>query len=116
MNLVNPLGFKDLEPGLTPEQQEIFDAQTKAHFELCKAFQATFSTETGKRVLKHLREMTIENAAWCASMGMENGVAHGFAREGQNSIVRYMEERIAEALRLGEQKNERLKQSKGKTK
>ena len=50
----------------------------------------TFSTEEGRQVLAWLRERTIETPAWVP--GQE--ASFGFAREGQNSIVREIERRM----------------------
>jgi len=52
-----------------------------------------FGTPSGRKVLAHLRQMTIEQPAWYP--GAE--ASHGFAREGQNSIVRYIEQCIQRA-------------------
>tara|TARA_R110000765_G_scaffold157846_1_gene261278 strand:+ start:1062 stop:1343 length:282 start_codon:yes stop_codon:yes gene_type:complete len=52
-----------------------------------------FATPSGRKVLKHLRSMTIEQAAWYP--GAE--ASHGYAREGQDSIVRYIEQCIQRA-------------------
>lgn len=53
----------------------------------------TFASEEGKQVLAWLRHMTIEAPAWVP--GQE--ASYGFAREGQNSIVREIERRIVRA-------------------
>lgn len=50
----------------------------------------TFSTEEGRQVLAWLRQVTIETPAWVP--GQE--ASYGFAREGQNSIVREIERRM----------------------
>lgn len=55
---------------------------------------ATFSTPSGKEVLSWLRENTIEAGTWLSSLPYEKAVAHGFAREGQNSLVRDIELRM----------------------
>jgi hypothetical protein len=52
-----------------------------------------FSTEDGVRLLDWLRSITIEQPTWYP--GEEP--SHGFAREGQNSIVRELERRIKRA-------------------
>jgi hypothetical protein len=108
-SLLNPLGFESVEPGLTPEQNEAFEMSAKANFELCMAFKQVFSTPHGAVVLQHLREMTLENSTWCASLGLEKGVPHGYAREGQNAMYRYIVERINEADRIAKQKKSQAK-------
>ena len=62
--------------------------------ELDVAFATIFTTTTdGKKVLAYLRKVTIDNPAW------EPGADHslGYAREGQNSIVREIIHRIERA-------------------
>jgi hypothetical protein len=53
----------------------------------------TFATEEGRQVLAWLRRVTIETPAWAP--GQE--ASFGYAREGQNSIVREIERRIERA-------------------
>lgn len=59
-------------------------------------FARVFSSAEGAELLRVLREQTIEQPAWIP--GQDS--SHGFAREGQNSLVREIERRIARA-RLG---------------
>ncbi len=56
-------------------------------------FKRCFETEAGKKVLEHLRAITIEQPAWVPGADP----SFGFAREGQNSIVRDIEQRIKRA-------------------
>lgn len=49
-----------------------------------------FSTEEGRQVLAWLRQVTIEVPAWVP--GQE--ASYGYAREGQNSLVRELERRM----------------------
>ena len=58
--------------------------------DLDKAFVRCFSTEAGQTVLEYLRNMTIEQPTWYP--GEE--ASHGFAREGQNSLVRHIEDAV----------------------
>ena len=53
----------------------------------------TFGTEEGRQVLAWLRRATIEVPAWVP--GQEP--SYGYAREGQNSLVREIERRIERA-------------------
>lgn len=57
------------------------------------AYRKAFMTEEGKKVLEHLRSVTVEQPAWIP--GAEP--SYGYAREGQNSIVREIEQRIRRA-------------------
>jgi hypothetical protein len=61
--------------------------------DLDKLFLRVFSTRDGKKLLTHLRQTTIEQPTWFPG----EDPAHGFAREGQNSLVRDIERRILRA-------------------
>jgi len=52
-----------------------------------------FSTEDGVRLLEWLRSITIEQPTWYPG----EDASHGYAREGQNSLVRELERRIKRA-------------------
>lgn len=64
-----------------------------ASTELDKLHLRVFSTRDGKKLLQHLRNLTIEQPTW--TPGEE--ASHGFVREGQNSLVRIIERRINRA-------------------
>jgi len=53
----------------------------------------TFSTEEGRQVIAWLRQVTIEVPSWVP--GQE--ASYGYAREGQNSLVREIERRMERA-------------------
>lgn len=55
--------------------------------ELNRLYARVFNTEEGQKVLKHLRAITIEQPAFIP--GEE--ASYGFCREGQNSLVREIE-------------------------
>jgi hypothetical protein len=61
--------------------------------DLDKLFLRVFSTRDGKKLLTHLRQTTIEQPTWFPG----EDPSHGFAREGQNSLVRDIERRIHRA-------------------
>jgi hypothetical protein len=61
--------------------------------ELNRLYARVFNTEEGQKVLKHLRAITIEQPVFIP--GEE--ASYGFCREGQNSLVREIEKRIARA-------------------
>ena len=83
----NPLGWEGVEP--RPDaNKEMFDEINKKAFELCQLHNKVFGTEHGKKLLKLLVENTIESATWMASLPYNEAIAHGFAREGQNALVR----------------------------
>jgi hypothetical protein len=66
-------------------------------------FAQTFTTPAGAEVLRHLRAVTIEQPAWVPGQDP----SQGFAREGQNSIVREIERRIARATQGPPQETKR---------
>jgi hypothetical protein len=61
--------------------------------ELDKAFARTFDTEEGKKVLRYLITRTMNQPTWIPG----GDTSFGFAREGQNSIIREIQSRIERA-------------------
>lgn len=55
-----------------------------------------FASDDGAKLLTHLRSLTIEQPTWYP--GEE--ASHGYAREGQNSLVREIERRMKRARNL----------------
>lgn len=90
--LDNPLAWR-LEDG----DRSAIEQKNKEISDLNALFLKTFSTQAGAEVLKYLRENTIEAGTWMASLPYEKAIAHGFAREGQNALVRMIEQRIEQA-------------------
>lgn len=60
------------------------------------AYVRCFSTEAGQEVLDHLKAMTLDQPSWFPG----EDPSHGFAREGQNSVVREMLRRIERGRNL----------------
>lgn len=54
------------------------------------SFVRCFSTEAGQEVLEYLKGLTLDQPSWYPG----EDPSHGFAREGQNSIVREILKRI----------------------
>nr|AKH47284.1 hypothetical protein [uncultured marine virus] len=52
-----------------------------------------FSTEDGAKLLRYLRSVTVEQPTWYPG----EDASHGYAREGQNSLVREIERRLTRA-------------------
>lgn len=104
INVNNPLGFDGLEPKPAAQQADEFQKQNDEHYRLCEAYATVFKSKAGKLALDDLTRKTLKEPTWCASLGLENGAAHGFAREGQNSIVKYILERINEFETLKKQR------------
>lgn len=90
-------GWNATQPGMTEAQKDEFERAEQDMHDLNVAIHKTFSTPTGKRVLQWLHEAVMKQPTWCASLGMEKGVAHGFAREGQMSVYREIEDRMKAA-------------------
>ena len=89
----------------SPWGLDAMDAEDKANkeknqalqSELNKQYVSCFSTPIGKKVLEHLKKCTIEQPTWTPSGGQLDGasvVQHAFVREGQNSIIRSIVDRI----------------------
>ncbi len=58
--------------------------------EIDKTYMRVFSSEEGQKVLEHLKSITIDQPAW--TPGAEP--SFGYSREGQNSIVREIIQRM----------------------
>ena len=94
--------------GLAPENPEAAEAHFKANlramFDSIIHTAQTYGTEAGKKELARLRKSTIESAAWMPSLaqqhGMEAANAHAYAREGQNALVRDIENRLELAKKI----------------
>jgi len=99
----DPLGF---DPTAKADQydptKEVFEQAAAELFNLNSAFLRCFSTPDGQIVLDFLKKNTIEAGTWmpglAASNGLEAATAHGFAREGQNALVRDVLGRIELAM------------------
>ena len=75
-------GLREAETSTLPVDQKGQD--------LDKNFVRCFSTEAGQQVLEYLKAVTIGVPSWYP----EEDPSHGFAREGQNSIVREIIKRV----------------------
>ena len=69
------------------------EPSTEIISDLDKLFLRVFSTRDGKKLLTHLRQTTIEQPTWFPG----EDPSHGYAREGQNSLVRDIERRMQRA-------------------
>lgn len=90
-------GWGGVEPGVGKENAEILESAELERINIDQQFLNIFTTREGEKVLAHLKKMTLDNETWCASLGLEKGAAHGYAREGQNSVIRYILERMEAA-------------------
>lgn len=76
-------GLRDFDPA------NLKDTQHKQE-DLDVAFVRCFETHEGQTVLAYLKRVTIDQPSWYPG----EDPSHGFAREGQNSIVREILRRI----------------------
>lgn len=74
-----------------PAKVEAPEDQPKQDIDLILA--RTFGSQEGQQALAWLRAATIEVPAWVPGQD----ASYGYAREGQNSLVREIERRIARA-------------------
>jgi len=62
--------------------------------ELDKSFQRCFQTEDGQKVLEYFISVTIDQPTWIPGAKP----SFGYARDGQNSIIREIQGRIRRAI------------------
>lgn len=72
------------------DQDAAILSATQASEDIDLAFVRCFSTEAGQEVLEYLKGVTLDQPSWYPG----EDPSHGFAREGQNSIVREILKRI----------------------
>ena len=82
-------GLRQVEPELRLTSQNEQD-------DIDRLYLRVFGSDDGQEILSHLRSLTIEQPTWYP--GEE--ASHGYAREGQNSLVREIEWRIRRASKL----------------
>jgi len=82
-------GLRQVEPELRLTSQNEQD-------DIDRLYLRVFGSDDGQEILSHLRSLTIEQPTWYP--GEE--ASHGYAREGQNSLVREIERRIRRASKL----------------
>lgn len=81
-------GLQTANPELTEKQVDKDDID--------RLYLRVFASDDGASLLTHLRSLTIEQPTWYP--GEE--ASHGYAREGQNSLVREIERRMKRARNL----------------
>ena len=67
--------------------------EAAAASDLDKLHLRVFSTRDGKKLVSYLRGITIEQPTWYPG----EDASHGYAREGQNSLIREIERRMHRA-------------------
>lgn len=90
----NPLGDIDEQ---AEENNKIIQEQEN---ELNKLFVRVLNTEDGKKFLEYHTKNTVDKPTFFPQMGLDNGAAMGFYRDGQNSIVREMTIRLKKGLEI----------------
>ena len=82
-------GLRTVEPQMRLTQQDNQD-------DIDRLYLRVFGSEDGQQLLTHLRSLTIEQPTWYPG----ESASHGYAREGQNSLVREIERRMQRARQL----------------
>lgn len=87
-HLENPLAWN---VNVTGKQDPKLAMEAKRkQYDIDLLYYTVFTTESGQALLDFLRKNTLEAATWMPSLAYEKAIAHGFAREGQNALVRAM--------------------------
>ena len=81
--------LRSVEPQSRLTQQDNQD-------DIDRLYLRVFASEDGQKLHEHLRSLTIEQPTWYPG----EDASHGFAREGQNSLVREIEKRMQRARNL----------------
>ena len=89
MNVEGWEGLRSVEPQARLTQQDNQD-------DIDRLYLRVFGSEDGQKLHEHLRSLTIEQPTWYPG----EDASHGFAREGQNSLVREIERRMERARTL----------------
>jgi len=82
---INAVGWDGVNSTVEPFRQ---DKNEQRDLDTC--FAQCFQTESGKKVLEYFEKITIDQPAWIPSADP----SYGYAREGQNSIIREIKQRI----------------------
>lgn len=98
--------MEDLEPGNSKEAKEAIEKANQEEYDLCMKFRRVFGSSEGKKVLENLKSVTLDAPTWNFGMKVKHATINGFAREGQNSIYRYIIEKLERADKLKEQINQ----------
>ena len=90
-------GWHHLDPEGAEEVQKANLERAEEDKALDLDIAATFATAQGQRVFKWLWQATVMQPTFDGSLPMDRAVPWGFAREGQNSIVRELRTRMERA-------------------
>ena len=86
---INSPGWDGVNAEAQPVKLEPLDLMR----EMDLNFKRTFTTPAGKKVLAHLHAQTLDQPSWSPG----GDASFGYAREGQNSIVREIIQRVKRA-------------------
>ena len=86
---INSPGWDGLDSNVA--QCRISDDDIQRRLDI--VYRKCFQTQEGKEVLEHLKQITLDQPCWVP--GADS--SYGYAREGQNSIVREIQQRIRRA-------------------
>ncbi len=89
---MNPDGWE----GLQAAAPDVNKSQQVDKDDVDRLYLRVFGSDDGQKLLTHLRSLTIEQPTWYPG----EDASHGYAREGQNSLVREIERRIKRARNL----------------
>jgi len=82
--------------GLRTVEPEIRQTNEDNRDDIDRLYLRVFGSEDGQKLHEHLRSLTIEQPTWYPG----EHASHGYAREGQNSLVREIERRMMRARNL----------------
>jgi hypothetical protein len=82
--------------GLQVADRTIAEKQQVDKDDIDRLYLRVFGSDDGQKLLTHLRSLTIEQPTWYPG----EDASHGYAREGQNSLVREIERRMKRARSL----------------
>jgi hypothetical protein len=82
--------------GLRTVEPEIRQTNEDNRDDIDRLYLRVFGSEDGQKLHEHLRSLTIEQPTWYPG----EDASHGYAREGQNSLVREIERRMMRARNL----------------
>lgn len=82
---------------------EQIELQEEKEYETNVSFLNAFSTPHGKKVLEWITLHTLDSPTWWPAQKPE----FGYFREGQNSLVRQIKDKIKKAKQYQEKKNDR---------
>lgn len=95
----SPFGLDQQEAEQVENKQKVESQQ----IELNNLYGKLFNSDTGKKVLDHLKKCTIDQPTWVPSAGNLDGIAteqFAFVREGQNSVVRTILDRVTSSTKI----------------